>query len=287
MSVNINPSCPSGGIWYSCVNSSASMRFIGCCRSDACANNGCPQGDLAPSSFEPTSQGSFQDQNCTQLLGQPQANFYTCAFTSPPFLGCCLSDPCSQGFCASNDLAPTVLSPDPVIAQQFLDHVGYAGSTTTASTTSVSSVSASTTSSNSNSQSRTSITAPLIGGVVGTAVFVFVLAIFVILFVRRRRGKEKPIIKMWKGKALDAPMSYVDSPNDKYSCSGPTTRDSQDSTMTPQRRTGNFCLVVYRDVANVCSDDRQWAMCLLAVFIKHRSRFTRSCSRPTIFFTDL
>lgn len=124
----ISPSCPQGGTWFAC---SSGSRFLGCCGSDPC-QNGCPQTNLKAASFNATDYGQFTNQNC--VTGQ----FYTCENTNPPFLGCCTSNPCDAGQCPPTDLAPALLSNDPIEAADFLSTATTATSTTLSATMSTS-----------------------------------------------------------------------------------------------------------------------------------------------------
>ncbi|KAF2471829.1 uncharacterized protein BDR25DRAFT_313706 [Lindgomyces ingoldianus] len=87
--LEFSPTCPSGGMWYSCASGS---RFVGCCVSDPCSN-GCSQGNIrTPCSL-------------TSLTHQAQ-----CASGSKTFWGCCKSNPCNQGLqCPSGDLVPAFI----------------------------------------------------------------------------------------------------------------------------------------------------------------------------------
>jgi hypothetical protein len=111
-----SPSCPLGGQWYVCNSATSSSKFVGCCTSDPCSASarGCTAGALRPASFNSSAYGTFADQECSAGL------FYTCAFTKPPFLGCCKSNPCSAGGCPTDDLAGAFLSGDPGKAEDFL-----------------------------------------------------------------------------------------------------------------------------------------------------------------------
>jgi hypothetical protein len=269
MSAPINPGCPAGGTWYACDAEPAPNQFIGCCRIDACANGGaCPEAELAPASFSPASEGTFADQNCTLGGGggaaaAPRASFYTCALTSPTFLGCCRSDPCAQGACPARDLAAALLAPGRDAAWGFLARLGngtveavsISEVVPSESTSSPTSTSTSTSTSASTSTSVpaavtaapgrwlappvAAVAVPAIGGVVG-AIVMFLLCISAAYCVRRRRARrekrgERTAAKGRIGRpsepALASPMAVEACANDKYSVSGPTTRDSQASTV--------------------------------------------------------
>jgi hypothetical protein len=131
--VFINPSCPSGGQFYACNGTITS--FAGCCTSDACNNaivnvgganansdgktitaaelaavnqEACPAANMKSMSFNASTYGQFPDQQCSDGTSK----FYTCAETSPPFMGCCKSDPCHTGSgCPAGDLVGVLLAP--------------------------------------------------------------------------------------------------------------------------------------------------------------------------------
>lgn len=96
--------CPSGGTWYACPNE---PYFLGCCSSDPCTNTNrggnstaspCP--DLYPASFDTAIFDAIRPNNC---LEGNSSKWYTCADIPVPFLGCCTSNPCSDG-CPKRDL---------------------------------------------------------------------------------------------------------------------------------------------------------------------------------------
>ncbi|MCJ1401098.1 hypothetical protein MMC11_004310 [Xylographa trunciseda] len=119
------PSCPSGGSWYAC---NSGTLFVGCCVAvnDPC-QLGCPDGGLEPASFDPTYYGEFPDQECP--IG---SEWYTCAYTSPPFMGCCKTGPCKAG-CPTGDLTAGFLSSNPAIAAAFENVNGTSSASTSTS----------------------------------------------------------------------------------------------------------------------------------------------------------
>ena len=133
---DFSPSCPSGGNWYACGTGSS---FVGCCNSEPC-DNGCPDGNLEPASFNPAWFGKFPDQECpTGSL------WYTCQDTNPPFMGCCKSSPCGTG-CLAGNLTAGFLSSNPALAAKFSPSPALsAASTTIALSSSDSDTSSSTT----------------------------------------------------------------------------------------------------------------------------------------------
>ena len=90
--------CPNGGTWYACPNE---PYFLGCCSSDPCTNSNitepCP--DVYAASFDPSIYDSIRPNTCINVTS---SNWYTCSDTSPPFIGCCTSNPCSDGCPAGN-----------------------------------------------------------------------------------------------------------------------------------------------------------------------------------------
>ncbi|KAK4862888.1 hypothetical protein LT330_003021 [Penicillium expansum] len=93
--------CPSGGTWYVCPNA---PYYLGCCSSDPCtnvdANSTSPCPDVYPASFNTSIYDDILPNSC---IGSANANWYSCNFTDPPFLGCCSSNACTKG-CPAEDL---------------------------------------------------------------------------------------------------------------------------------------------------------------------------------------
>ncbi|KAL3456647.1 hypothetical protein BJX64DRAFT_38379 [Aspergillus heterothallicus] len=102
-------SCPSGGTWYVCPDA---PYFVGCCSSDPCtnvdANSTSPCPDVYPAAFDPS---IYEDILPNACIGAANANWYTCNFTDPPFLGCCASRACANDSgCPDADLIPAAWS---------------------------------------------------------------------------------------------------------------------------------------------------------------------------------
>ncbi|KAI8964066.1 hypothetical protein F5Y11DRAFT_116152 [Daldinia sp. FL1419] len=110
-------SCPSKGKFYVCEN--ASIRFIGCCTVDPCADGSgeCPQNDLAPTSFSSDHYDSIPAQSCAPPNNS--TTWFTCK-SSQPFMGCCSINPCSNDGCPTENLLPAALSDDANNADIFL-----------------------------------------------------------------------------------------------------------------------------------------------------------------------
>jgi hypothetical protein len=96
-------SCPAGGTFWLCPNTLSN--FIGCCKSNGPCDSGCSASELQPTAVTASLVGTLPDQQCPS-----GAQFYQCANTSPPFWGCCKSDPCQQNGCPTQDLSPAIIS---------------------------------------------------------------------------------------------------------------------------------------------------------------------------------
>ncbi|KAB5572237.1 hypothetical protein GE09DRAFT_992736 [Coniochaeta sp. 2T2.1] len=97
--------CPYGGNFYVCEHNTT--EFVGCCTTDP-GHDGqgiCPKDHLRNASFSPRDFADIMPQDC----GDVPSLWYTCNFTSPPFLGCCKTNPCDAP-CAPADLTPAKLS---------------------------------------------------------------------------------------------------------------------------------------------------------------------------------
>ncbi|OJD30629.1 uncharacterized protein BKCO1_5800033 [Diplodia corticola] len=167
------PSCLSGGIWYSC---GAGSRFVGCCTSDPCNSRGCSDGNLRPASFNASAYSDFPDAECDS------GRFWTCATTDPPFLGCCKVNACQaegNAGCPDEDLTAAHLPDNDALASAY-SPTGGPSSTATAT------ASASATAAPDDSGSTP--TAGIVGGVIGAVVVLLVVVIGALL--RRRRSKK-------------------------------------------------------------------------------------------------
>jgi hypothetical protein len=174
-------------------------RFFGCCNNDPC-RLGCKQGDLEPTSFNPAAWSTFPDLECSS--GQ----FWTCRDTSPPFMGCCRTNPCSLG-CPIEDLSSAFLGNNEAIACQFYpDGCPSSSSSSTKMASTVSSTqsaaSSTTTSAVSGSHSSTSSaspkvvaspktpTGPIVGGAVG-GIAGFIIVALLIFCCYRHAAKSR------------------------------------------------------------------------------------------------
>ena len=138
-----NFTCQAGGSWSVCPPPS---RFIGCCAQDPC-ENGCPPSLLYRASFNNALFNIISPNVCPDN----NSSWYTCNFTTPTFLGCCLnsSNPCQLGDCPSGSLRPAawIAHPQGKFSNQysiFLD--GGSAAPSAVPTTSANSASATSTS---------------------------------------------------------------------------------------------------------------------------------------------
>jgi len=150
-----SPSCPSGGTWYACSTDSPSQ-FVGCCAGsgDPCKSS-CSSRNLRPASFDPTYYVYLPDVSCPST-----SSSYKCPFLQTPFFGCCKSDPCSSGGCASSDLDAASLPSDSSLAAAFSPSSTYSSSTPTSTSSSSSSSSHSSTTSATTSASASTTPTP-------------------------------------------------------------------------------------------------------------------------------
>lgn len=123
--------CPKGGDFYVC--DTAKIRFLGCCDVDPCADGSglCPQLNLKPSSFSSDHYNEIKPQMCVDA--NATTDWFTCQ-ASPPFMGCCKSNPCAQGECPTKDLEVARLNDDESYAQALIGTATATTSSTASST---------------------------------------------------------------------------------------------------------------------------------------------------------
>ena len=190
---DFSPSCPLGGRWYAC---SSGSNFVGCCNSSPC-DHGCSDGNLEPASFDTAFYGQIPDQECSA-----GSRWYTCAATIPPFMGCCRSNPCTNG-CPSGDVTAGFLSSNPKIAAAFSPSGGSSDSSTSSSSLSTASISSSSsyiaTSTQTaapaqplvaNSRATSSHSGAIAGGAVG-GILVIALVLALLMFYYKRKTASR------------------------------------------------------------------------------------------------
>ena len=187
----IAASCPLNVTFYAC---DFGDRFLGCCENGSPANictNGCPQEDLLPATFEEKYYDYVTRAACTR------GDWWSCANVSPPFLGCCLSNPCLGG-CPPSDLTAAIFSQnqtDNPLYSAISDAPAAASSTTSSST----STAASSTSVRTTGAARSATTRPssthkkstegIVGGVVGSILALGAIFIGVLMLLRRKKSQ--------------------------------------------------------------------------------------------------
>lgn len=187
----IAASSPFNVTFYAC---DFGERFLGCCENGSPAStctNGCPQEDLLPASFEKVYYDYVTRAACTR------GDWWSCANISPPFLGCCLSNPCLGG-CPPSDLTAAIFSLNQTDNPLYsaIPHAPAAASSTTSSSTSTA---ASSTPVRTTGAAHSAITNPspiqknstrrVVGDVVGAVLAVGVIFIGVLLLYRRLKSQ--------------------------------------------------------------------------------------------------
>ena len=184
-------SCPLNVTFYAC---DFGERFLGCCSNGSTADictHGCPQEDLLPASFE------VEDYDFTTRSACTSGNWWSCTNTAPPFLGCCLSNPC-QGGCPSNDLRAAIFTPNQTGNPLYSAILGTAAATSSTASSSAS-IDALPNSVYTAGASHSATTSPspvqqksigkLVGGIVGGIVAVAGVLLGVLLLYRRLKSQ--------------------------------------------------------------------------------------------------
>ena len=193
-------SCPLNATFYAC---DFGERFFGCCENgspaDTCTN-GCSQDDLLPASFLKEYYDDITRAACTS------GDWWSCTDTAPPFLGCCLSNPCLSG-CPPGDLSAAIFSQNQTNNPLYsaISYIPATDSSTTtssptsiaASSTPVHSTEAAHSATTSPSPIHTTSTGTIVGGVVGGIIVVAGIIIGALLLSRHsksqgHRGSDPP-----------------------------------------------------------------------------------------------
>lgn len=110
-------SCPNGGSFYVCQGNAT--QFLGCCTEDPCADGSgnCADSNVRNTSYSSSLYNSIPQQAC---VGDDSIDhWYTCSKSNPPFMGCCLSNPCLNGGCFGDNLTAARLSDNTTNASVF------------------------------------------------------------------------------------------------------------------------------------------------------------------------
>ena len=192
-------SCPLNVTFYAC---DFGERFLGCCLNgtpaDTCTH-GCPHEDLLPASFEEEYYSYTTRSACTS------GDWWSCKSTTPPFLGCCLSNPC-QGGCPPSDLRAAIFTPNQTGNPLYSAILGTPA-TTSSTALSSASIKALPNPVHTAGATRSATTGPspisknsigeLVGGIVGGMVAVAGVLLGVLLLYRRLKSRGQ--------KGLDPP----------------------------------------------------------------------------------
>lgn len=174
-------SCPVDGDFYICQNSPT--QFVGCCSIDPCKNNGiCPDNSLFNASFSKINYKYTLPEACVG-----SGLWYTCSGTTPPFLGCCLENPCENNGCSPDKLTAAKLSSNQTEAAIFLTSSEPSPTSSDISSSSASSTASSTSAPSSDSNSKSFPVGAIVGIVIGA---VAAIAIIAFLIWRLRRSKK-------------------------------------------------------------------------------------------------
>ena len=188
----IAASCPLNVTFYAC---DFGERFLGCCDNSSPADtctNGCPQQNLLPATFDEEYYDYVTRAACTR------GNWWSCANISPPFLGCCLSNPCLDG-CPPSDLTAAIFSENQTDNPQY-SAISAAPTTAASTATSSTSTAASSTLVRNPGAARSPTTSPLsvhknltreiVGVVVGGIVAVGCILVGALLLYRRLKSQR-------------------------------------------------------------------------------------------------
>ncbi|KPM37339.1 hypothetical protein AK830_g9217 [Neonectria ditissima] len=230
-------SCPDEGNFYICENDDAEdddAEFVGCCKSDPCSNGGvCPDGELRTASFAKDKWEDLPPQVCYE-----GGLWYTCKYNNSPFMGCCMANPCAEGSCARDQLAPAVLAPKGENRQEFLEPSELSTETTTSgsSSTATASEKASTSAAASDDGSGGLST----GAIAGIAAGAGVLALFVLGFliwrfcwVPRRRKQTQTGHRFEQSERSPQQAEYPGTPGNFVSQQSPMSHYQHSLASTP------------------------------------------------------
>ncbi|KAF7548027.1 hypothetical protein G7046_g8814 [Stylonectria norvegica] len=205
-------SCPNGGRFFICQDSA--VEFIGCCTSDPCADKKgvCPDEDLRTSSFNTDSYDDLAPQACDDPRGNDI--WFTCKFNTPPFLGCCDSNPCANGSCPQTDLVPAKLSGDKTARMAFLNPEGTASATSSATKSATASASTSAASDDDGGLGTGAIAGIAVAaGVVGLCILAGLIWRLCWVPRKRRQNQGQPVPLNSPGLVHQGTMGMAQSPH--------------------------------------------------------------------------
>jgi hypothetical protein len=166
--------------------------FLGCCASDPCGNNECPDDDLRSAGFDPNTYDYIPPQRCMDDT-KSREHWFTCGMGGT-FIGCCESNPCQgDGRCNSSSLMPAAMS-DKTIEQQVW--FKEPSPTTTSATTSGTSKPTDKDGGDDGGGGHNNVAVKAAVGAVGGVVGLLLIAGAIILFLRRKRRQTSPPVDL-------------------------------------------------------------------------------------------
>lgn len=123
--------CPQGGTFYVCQGNVT--QFLGCCTRDPCASGSgiCPQDSLRYTSYNADEYADVPPEACASSRG----DWYTCAYITTAFMGCCLENPCQNDGCSQGNLTSARLSDNTTRAAPFMTSTAGAATASSSSST--------------------------------------------------------------------------------------------------------------------------------------------------------
>lgn len=179
-------SCPNGGLFYVCQGNST--QFLGCCNSDPCSDGSgiCPDSNLRNTSYSASLYDSIPTQACVD-----EGDWYTCAYTSPPFMGCCVTNPCATGGCYGDNVTAARLSDNGNNAAAFET---TQASTPTSTSTSSPSASSSSLAGDDHTHVSSLSTGAIVGIAIGSAIAALIVGILLFCLYKRHERNKKHVL---------------------------------------------------------------------------------------------
>ena len=199
MASDLGLSCPRGGEWYICQGTK--IEFVGCCTIDPCADGSgeCAEANLLPASFSMNQYSKIPSLGCAPSTkpGYKQPLWWTCIAPVPPFMGCCHSNPCTDG-CPEGNLSAARLPYEPSTREMFLTNANA----------------------NVEPEKSSKLSSGAIAGIVVGAIAVIVALIGAYWFLRRKKQKKTAVENVPQttdANGIQVSSYNKDSPNPNYS----------------------------------------------------------------------
>lgn len=197
MGTDLGLSCPSGGDWYICQGTKT--EFVGCCTRNPCADGSglCEDSRLRAASFSMTQYAKIPSLACDDNHPRPGFKpplWYTCINPTPPFLGCCYSNPCGDG-CPQVNISAARLPDEASTREIFLTNSNA----------------------KQDSQKSSKLSGGAIAGIVIGAVAVIAVLIGAYWFLRRKKQSKTSLENVPQSAGGIEQSEYKGSPNPGYS----------------------------------------------------------------------